>query len=105
MRYDDQLRDSSSDRQCGQLVAPPALYIGRLGTRYNYLPCQWPVSVQQARCPILGPWQPDIDVFVRRYARSDPGPHILHLFVKKCFIAANTVFLIRSIGVIKSTSY
>ena len=54
---------------------------------------------------LLGPWQPDIDVFVRRYARSDLGPHILHLFVKKCFIAANTVFLIRYIGVIKSTSY
>ena len=94
MRYDDQLCDSSSDRQCGQLVAPPALYIGSLGTRQAPGTITFPasgqsVSSRQGVLPtptLLGPCQPDIDVFVRRYARSDLGPHILHLFVKKCFI-------------------
>ena len=95
MRYDDQLCDSSSDRQCGQLVAPPALYIGSLGTRQAPGTITFPASGQSVSsrqgvllsCPHSS-WAcvSRICSIVRRYARSDLGPHILHLFVKKCFI-------------------
>ena len=90
MRYDDQLCDSSSDRQCGQLVAPPALYIGSLGTRQAPGTITFPASGQSVSSPHSSSWAcvSRIWTIVRRYARSDLGPHahILHLFVKKCFI-------------------
>ena len=81
------------------------------GTRYNYLPCQWPVSVQQARCPTHShtPPEPVSAGYGQLYADTHMhavSPHpplvceeMLHLFMR---IRVNMVFLIRYIGAIKA---
>ena len=86
MRYDDQLCDSSSDRQCGQLVAPPALYIGSLGTRQAPGTITFPASGQSVSSRqgvllsypySLGLCQPDIDICtqIRMHRPRSPRSH------------------------------
>ena len=93
MRYDDQLCDSSSDRQCGQLVAPPALYIGSLGTRQAPGTITFPASGQSVSSPHSSSWAcvSRIWTIVRRYARSDLQGVISAKSVWELFIGVKKV--------------